>query len=186
MIHGKATRVTADEPTTHATQAPPPREENWGSRSASASSSGTSTSPTISSVRQKRPRTNRQLSRTTSPTMSAPSTDGAPGLLPGPGPLTKFLALCGLRRLAGTRPGTRSRHGSGAKRAPKCAGLSSGHVGGPVAVERGVQAPAGHELLVRSLLDDLAVLEHDDQVGAADRREPVGDHERRPPREQRP
>ena len=32
---------------------------------------------------------------------------------------------------------------------------------------------------MRSLLDDLPVLEHDDQVGVADRREPVGDDERR-------
>jgi hypothetical protein len=31
---------------------------------------------------------------------------------------------------------------------------------------------------VRSLLDDLAVLEHHDQVGVADRREAVGDDER--------
>jgi hypothetical protein len=37
---------------------------------------------------------------------------------------------------------------------------------------------------VRALLDDLAVLEHDDQVGVADRREAVGDDERGPAREQ--
>jgi hypothetical protein len=37
---------------------------------------------------------------------------------------------------------------------------------------------------VRALLDDAAVLEHDDQVGVADRREPVRDHERGPAGEQ--
>src|SRR5438309_8920199 len=36
-----------------------------------------------------------------------------------------------------------------------------------------------HQLLVRALLDEPASLEDDDQVGVADRREPVGDHERR-------
>jgi len=39
---------------------------------------------------------------------------------------------------------------------------------------------------VRSLLDHLAVLEHDDEVGIADRRQPVGDDEGRPVGEQRP
>ena len=43
---------------------------------------------------------------------------------------------------------------------------------------------AGDELVVRSVLDDPAVVEHDDEVGAADRREPVGDDERRSPGEQ--
>ena len=33
---------------------------------------------------------------------------------------------------------------------------------------------------MRALLDDPAVLEHDDQVGVADRREAVGDDERGP------
>src|SRR5205085_5646025 len=36
----------------------------------------------------------------------------------------------------------------------------------------------------RALLDDPAVLEDDDQVGVPDRREPVGDDERRPSREE--
>ena len=40
------------------------------------------------------------------------------------------------------------------------------------------------QLVVRALLDDPAVLEHDDQVGVADRREPVRDDERRAAREQ--
>ena len=39
---------------------------------------------------------------------------------------------------------------------------------------------------MRALLDDLAVLEHDDQVGVADRREAVGDHEGGAAGEQRP
>ena len=37
---------------------------------------------------------------------------------------------------------------------------------------------------MRTLLDDAAMLEHDDEVGVADRRQAVGDHERRPLREQ--
>ena len=44
---------------------------------------------------------------------------------------------------------------------------------------------ARHQLVVRPLLDDAAVLEDDDQVGVADRREPVRDHEGRAAREQR-
>ena len=50
---------------------------------------------------------------------------------------------------------------------------------GPGAVELGVAAAREHQLVVRALLDDRAVLEHDDQVGVADRREAVGDDERR-------
>ena len=42
------------------------------------------------------------------------------------------------------------------------------------------------QLVVRALLDDLAVLQHDDQVGVADRGQPVRDDERRPAREQQP
>ena len=57
---------------------------------------------------------------------------------------------------------------------------------GPVAVEARVEPAARDQLLVRALLDDLAVLEHDDQVGVADRREPVRDHERRAAGEQTP
>ncbi len=51
---------------------------------------------------------------------------------------------------------------------------------GPVAVQARVQPPAGEELVVRALLDHLSVLEHDDEVGVADRRQPVRDDERRP------
>ena len=40
-------------------------------------------------------------------------------------------------------------------------------------------AARGHQLVVRAALDDPAVVEHDDHVGAADRREPVRDDERR-------
>src|ERR671922_272436 len=50
---------------------------------------------------------------------------------------------------------------------------------GPVPVERGVEPAAGQELRVRALLDHTALLEHDDQVGVANRREPVGDDEGR-------
>ena len=37
------------------------------------------------------------------------------------------------------------------------------------------------QLVVRSLLDDAPVVEHHDEIRVADRREPVGDHERCPP-----
>ncbi len=37
---------------------------------------------------------------------------------------------------------------------------------------------------MRPLLDDETVLEHDDQIGVSDRRETVGDDERRPALEQ--
>ena len=39
---------------------------------------------------------------------------------------------------------------------------------------------------MRAVLDNLAVLEHDDQVGVADRRQAMGDHERGAVGEQRP
>ena len=58
--------------------------------------------------------------------------------------------------------------------------------GRPVSVERRVKASAPQELVVRALLDDAAVLEHDDQVGVADRRQPVGDDERGAAGEQEP
>ncbi len=48
-------------------------------------------------------------------------------------------------------------------------------------VQHAVAAAERHELLVRSSLDDFAVLEHEDLVGAADRGQPVRDDERRPP-----
>src|SRR5215211_8508052 len=38
------------------------------------------------------------------------------------------------------------------------------HLRGPVAVQRRVEAAAGEKLVVRALLDDASVLEHDDQV----------------------
>ena len=41
--------------------------------------------------------------------------------------------------------------------------------------------PAVEELVVRPLLHDLPVFEHHDQIGVPDRREPVGDDERRSP-----
>ena len=56
--------------------------------------------------------------------------------------------------------------------------------GRPVAVQRAVAAVERDQLLVRALLDDLTVLEDDDQVGAPDRRETMGDDERRPPGQQ--
>ena len=50
----------------------------------------------------------------------------------------------------------------------------------PAAVWRVWYAPREREQLrVRALLDDLAVLHHEDEIGVADRREPVRDHEAR-------
>ena len=46
--------------------------------------------------------------------------------------------------------------------------------------ERGVAAARGEQLLVRADLGDAAAVEHDDLVGVADGREPVGDRDRRP------
>ena len=45
------------------------------------------------------------------------------------------------------------------------------------AVEVGVAAAEGEQVVVLALLDDAAVLEHDDAVGVADGREAVGDDE---------
>ena len=42
-----------------------------------------------------------------------------------------------------------------------------------------------HQFVVRAALDDAAVLHQQDQIGAADRRQPVRDDERRAPGEQR-
>jgi len=47
------------------------------------------------------------------------------------------------------------------------------------AEQRGVAGAQLHELLVRSALDDVAGVEHEDLVGVADRRETVGDRDRR-------
>src|SRR5687767_11264948 len=45
-------------------------------------------------------------------------------------------------------------------------------------VERSVPAAELEQLRVRAAFDDLAVLEHEDLIGAADRRETMRDHER--------
>ena len=49
---------------------------------------------------------------------------------------------------------------------------------GPVPVQRRVEAAPRQQLLVRALLDDAPMLEHHDQIGIADGRQPVGDDER--------
>src|SRR6266850_903797 len=49
----------------------------------------------------------------------------------------------------------------------------------PAAVELGVAAAESEQLVVGALLDDAAVLEHDDRARVADRRQAVGDDERR-------
>src|SRR5215211_9099931 len=56
----------------------------------------------------------------------------------------------------------------------------------PVAVEARVRAARVEQLLVRALLLDPAVVEHDDVARAADRREAVRDHDRRPAGQQPP
>ena len=49
--------------------------------------------------------------------------------------------------------------------------------------QRRVAAAAVEQLRVRAAFHDAAVLEHQDQVGVADGRQPVGDHERRAARD---
>src|SRR5690606_7333645 len=44
-------------------------------------------------------------------------------------------------------------------------------------VQLGVSAALGHQLVMRAALDDAALLHHQDQVGASDGREAVGDDE---------
>src|ERR1700694_363454 len=61
-----------------------------------------------------------------------------------------------------------------------------GHVCGPVSIERRIKAPFCEQLVVRPLLDDPAVLQHDDQVGIPNRRQPVRDDEGRSTGEQEP
>ena len=51
------------------------------------------------------------------------------------------------------------------------------------AVEVGVEAVGGEEVVVAALLDDAAVVEHEDPVGADDGGQAVGDHERGAARE---
>ena len=54
----------------------------------------------------------------------------------------------------------------------------------PVAVQPPVGALGVEQLVVRALLDDPAAVEHDDPAGLADRRQAVGDDDRRAAREQ--
>ena len=53
----------------------------------------------------------------------------------------------------------------------------SRHSGKLAVVEREVDAARGHQDIVRTLLDDSALVHHDDGVGVADCREAVRDHE---------
>src|SRR6266545_5785807 len=61
-----------------------------------------------------------------------------------------------------------------------------GHVCGPVSIERRVEAAFCQQFVVRSLLDDPAVLQDNDQVGITNRGQSMGDDERGPAREQEP
>src|SRR5207249_10319088 len=53
-------------------------------------------------------------------------------------------------------------------------------------VQLPVAAAPREQLVVRAALDDLAVLEHQDLIGALNRRQPMGDDERRPAAAERP
>src|SRR6188508_1762157 len=63
---------------------------------------------------------------------------------------------------------------------------SGGGLRGPVAVQARVRAVRVEQLLVRAGLLDPPVVQHHDPPGTADRREPVGDHQRRAAGEQPP
>src|SRR5215212_10771521 len=69
---------------------------------------------------------------------------------------------------------------------PRTLSRSGGGLGSPVAIQARIGAVRVEQLLVRAGLGDPAVVEHDDAAGAADRGEPVRDHERRAAREQPP
>src|SRR5438874_10242377 len=93
------------------------------------------------------------------------------------------IACSGVRRLsrsASAETGCSIRSSVSGSRAMGGAYAVSGGVRRPVAVERRVQPLALHQLVVGALFHDPAVLEDDDQVGVADRRESVGDDEGRP------
>src|SRR3954453_10701464 len=83
-------------------------------------------------------------------------------------------------------PGRSTMTGPTAPRHPRSIGghRLSDRLAAPVLVQAPVVPAGGEQLGVRALLDDPAVLEHDDLAGALDRREPVGDHDRRPAGEQ--
>src|SRR5438046_1403439 len=78
----------------------------------------------------------------------------------------------------------RSRAAYRRRREPRISPERLRHVGGPVTVERGVEAAARKQFIVRPLLHYLAVLQHDDQIGVTDRGEAVRDDERSPAREE--
>ena len=48
-------------------------------------------------------------------------------------------------------------------------------------IERVIGTARREQLVMRALLDDFAVLHHEDEVGITDRRQPVRDDEARPP-----
>ena len=85
-------------------------------------------------------------------------------------------------------PGRSGRGGAGGwggwatVRSTRPFGHGLGELGG---VEPGVGAVGGQQLVVGALLDDVAGLHHQDQVGVADRRQPVRDDEARPAGAQR-
>src|SRR5688500_14190768 len=84
----------------------------------------------------------------------------------------------GARTAAATSPRTRKARLT-ACRLPG----SGGGLRRPIAVQARVRAARVEQFLVRSLLLDPAMVEHDDPAGAADRGEAVRDHDRGPPRQ---
>src|SRR5688572_12298793 len=66
---------------------------------------------------------------------------------------------------------------------PTIAALSGRGAASVIGFSWGRKSPPGafEERVVAALLDDASALEHDDAIGLADRREPVGDDERRAP-----
>ena len=92
-------------------------------------------------------------------------------------------AACARGRRSGAAAAAARPGGDGAVHRPATRSIGSRlrntWSGRPLCGDLRVQRRARQQLVVRAVRDHLAVLEHDDLVGERDRREPVGDHERR-------
>ena len=60
-----------------------------------------------------------------------------------------------------------------------CLSFRSGRLLKLAVIEVGIEAACGQQAFVRALLDDIAVLHHEDEVRVFDRREAVGNDEAR-------
>src|SRR5215208_4629405 len=80
---------------------------------------------------------------------------------------------------AGSSNGKTPASGAGYRGSSPCPAASGGGLLRLVAVQAPVRPLRRQQLLVGALLDDAAVVEHDDPAGAADGRQPVGDDDRR-------